>query len=70
MAARRDMGKGIRIAMAHVNDELQERIRTLEDTALLLEDLANGLPEHTVWLWRIVDKLTAEAKALRGREME
>ncbi len=50
--------------------ELRERIATLEDSALYITDLAICLPEHADWLWCIVDRLTAEAAALKGRLRE
>ncbi len=49
--------------------KLEDRIRTLEDSASLLVDLANGLPEHSEWLWDIADKLTNEAATLEGRSI-
>ncbi len=46
-------------------EHVPARITTLEDSAAFINDLANALPEHQVWLWRIADNLTAEAQTLK-----
>ncbi len=46
--------------------DIATKIKTLEESACFLVDLANGLPEHSAWLWDIVDKLTDETAALQG----
>jgi hypothetical protein len=46
--------------------DIRSRIRTLEDSACFLVDLANGFPEHSEWLWEVVDKLVYEAAILQG----
>ncbi len=45
--------------------ELGERIRTLEESALYIRDLANCIPEHSDWLWRIENQITSEVQRLR-----
>ncbi len=46
-------------------EHVPARITTLEDSAAFINDLANALPEHQDWLWRIADNLTTEAQTLK-----
>jgi hypothetical protein len=52
---------------AQATGELRKQIKTLQDSALYLNDLANQLPEHSDWLWRLAMKLTSEAESLQQR---
>ncbi len=45
--------------------EVDEKIRTLEESALYIRDLANCIPEHSDWLWRIESQIASEVQRLR-----
>jgi len=45
--------------------ERTEKIKTLEESALYINDLANCIPEHHDWLSSLADRLTAEAAELK-----
>ncbi len=49
--------------------DVKTKINTLEESACLIADLANGLPEHSEWLWDVVEKLTKEASVLQGQRI-
>lgn len=44
---------------------LRERIKTLEESAGFIVDLANGLPGQAEWLWDIEDRLRHELMVLQ-----
>jgi hypothetical protein len=48
-------------------EELKHNLEALEESARIVEDLANGLPDHAEWLWRLADRLTSEATRMRSR---
>ncbi len=43
------------------------KIRTLEESACFLTDLANGSPEQAEWLRNIADRLATESEILAAR---
>jgi hypothetical protein len=46
-------------------EELRNEIVSLEERALYMADLANGMLEHQDWLWRAEDRLRHEAERLK-----
>ncbi len=49
--------------------DITSKIKTLEESACLIVDLASGLPEHSEWLWDIAEKLTKEVAVLQDHSV-
>lgn len=50
-------------------DGVNSKIAELEESAHVIADLANCLPDHSEWLWRLADRLAAEAAELQSQAM-
>jgi 3-methyladenine DNA glycosylase Tag len=57
-------------AAISASDKLGDKIKTLEESASFIADLAKSVPEHSEWLWDIAEKLTHEATVLQRHSLQ